>query len=107
MSDSGFGSPDGTPDWLFGRWRLLRADPELDFTPGVRMDFRPGGHLMYTLPLEGREYDVALIYRVEGETLRTDNPSAPHATSTRFTLGAGGVLHLDFAGASAWFVRES
>jgi hypothetical protein len=101
-----FGAPDDTPPWLLGSWRLLRADPALEFAPGVRMEFLAGGRLRYTIPLAGREAVVPLIYRVEGDVLRTDNPAAPHATATPFALGAGDVLVFDFSGALAWFVRE-
>ena len=94
------------PPWLLGRWRLLRADPPLDFTPGTQMDFRERGDLRYRIPVEGREQEFALLYVVEGDVLRTDNPRAPHATATHFHLGAGGVLVFDFAGALAVFVRE-
>ena len=97
---------DSTPEWLFGRWRLMRSDPVLDFGPGVRMEFCPGGHLRYTLAVEGHELVVPLIYRVTGDLLETDNPSAPHAMSTHLSLGAGDMLILDFAGARAMFVRE-
>ena len=107
MPDREFGAPDETPAWLLGRWRLLRADPTLDLAPGVRMEFRSGGRLLYSIPVEGREHLIPLVYRVRGDILRTDNPAAPHATATRFALGAGGVLTFDFAGALAWFVRES
>jgi hypothetical protein len=98
---------DSVPRWLLGRWHLLRAEASLDFAPGVRMDFRPGGRLLYTITVEGREHVIELLYRVDGNTLRTDNPAAPHATSTRFAQGAGGVLEFDFAEGRAWFVRES
>ena len=98
---------DSVPRWLLGRWRLLRAEASLDFAPGVRMDFRPAGRLIYTIAVEGREHLIELLYRVEGDVLRTDNPAAPHATSTRFAQGAGGVLEFDFAEGRAWFVRES
>jgi hypothetical protein len=91
---------------LLGRWRLLRADSTLGFAAGVRMEFLPDGQLRYTIPVDGREMVVELIYRVEGDILRTDNPVAPHATATRFEFGPGDVLILDFAGARAWFVRE-
>lgn len=91
---------------LLGRWRLLRADSVLEFAAGVRMEFLPDGHLLYSIPVNDRELVVELIYRVEGETLRTDNPLAPHATATRFEFGAGEVLILDFAGPRAWFIRE-
>jgi len=106
MRDDHFGDPDEVPDWLLGQWRLLRAEAGLDFAPGVRMDFEPGGRLRYSFVVDGRLHEVGLVYRVEADVLRTDNPAAPHATATRFALGAGGVLVFDFAGARAWFVRE-
>lgn len=96
--------PSGGP--LLGRWRLLRADAALEIAAGVCMEFLPDGQLLYTIPVQERSMVVELIYRVEGNTLLTDNPVAPHATSTRFELGAGDVLILDFAGPRAWFVRE-
>ena len=97
---------DPTPSWLFGRWRLMRSDPSLDFGPGVRMEFQRGGHLRYILSVDGRELVVPLVYRTTGDLLETDNPAASHVMSTRFTLGAGDMLILDFAGAQAIFVRE-
>lgn len=99
--------PRVAPAWLLGRWRLLRADAALDFAPGVRMEFRAGGRLDYTIDVGGREQVVALVYRVDGDTLRTDNPANPHAVSTHFSQGEGGVLVFDFSGARAWFVRET
>lgn len=105
MSDDADRTGDAPP-WLLGRWRLLRADPALDFAPGVGMEFLPHGRLRYTIRLEGREHAIALIYRVEGDMLQTDNPSAPHRASTRFTRGDGDVLLLDFSGARAVFVRQ-
>src|SRR4029450_4749511 len=95
-----------TPSWLFGSWRLMRSDPSLDFGPGVRMEFQPGAHLPYPLSVDGRGPVGPLVYRATGDLLETDNPAAPHAMSTRFTLGAGDMLILDFAGAQAIFVRE-
>jgi hypothetical protein len=97
---------DPAPPWLLGRWRLLRSDPSLDFGPGVRMEFRVGGHLRYTLAVDGRELVVPLVYRTTGDLLETDNPAASHVMSTRFTRGAGDMLILDFAGAQAIFIRE-
>lgn len=93
-------------DPLIGCWRLLRADASLDFAPGVRMDFRSGGRLMYGFDAGDRRQVVPLLYRVEGDVLHTDNPATTHEVSTHFAIGAGDVLILDFAGARAWFVRE-
>jgi hypothetical protein len=97
---------DPVPPWLLGCWRLMRSDPTLDFGPGVRMEFLLGGHLRYILSIDGHELVVPLVYRTTGDLLETDNPAAPHAMSTRFSLGAGDMLILDFAGAHAIFVRE-
>jgi hypothetical protein len=104
VSEPAFDDP--APAWLLGSWRLMQSDPTLDFGPGVRMEFQRGGHLRYRLAVDGRELVVPLIYRTTGDLLETDNPAAPHAMSTRFSLGAGDVLILDFAGARAMFVRE-
>ncbi len=97
---------DAMHDWLLGTWRLMRADSSLDFAPGVRMEFRADGSLLYHIDVGGRDEVIDLRYRVDGETLYTDNPSAPHSMSVRILHGAGDVLHLDFAGAHAWLVRE-
>jgi hypothetical protein len=94
------------PDWLLGTWRLMRADAALDFAPGVRMEFCLAGVLRYHVDVGGRDQIVALVYRVEGDVLHTDNPAAPHSTSVRIVHGAGDVLLLDFAGAHALLVRE-
>ncbi|HEU4631765.1 MAG TPA: hypothetical protein VFS08_18595 [Gemmatimonadaceae bacterium] len=91
---------------LHGRWRLLRAHPSLDFAPEAGMDFRAHGELIYSFAVGERRYEIALLYRVSGDVLRTDNPAAPHATAVRFRIGAGDVLVLDFAGAEACFLRD-
>lgn len=98
---------DAPPGWLLGRWRLMRADAELDLAPDTLMDFREGGELLYTLTVQGSEFEIPLVYRVEGDVLLTENPAAPHTTSAKFALGAGQVLVFDFAGPRAFFVRES
>lgn len=101
-------SPDShaVPDWLLGRWRLLRAEAGLDFAPGVAMEFGSGGRLRYTFTVGDRAQTVALVYQVHGSTLRTDNPAAPHAVETHFKRGEAGVLEFDFSGVRAWFVKE-
>ena len=107
MADDAPLDPHTVPDWLFGRWRLLRAEAALDFAPGVSMEFLPGGRLLYGMVVDGHAHVVRLIYQIEGDMLRTDNPDHPHATSSRIALGEGGVLVVDFSGNRAWFVRES
>lgn len=92
--------------WLLGTWRLLRADAALDFAPGVRMEFRADGDLVYHIDVGGTDQSIRLRYRVDGDVLHTENPAAPHSMSVHITHGAGDVLQLDFGGASAWLLRE-
>ena len=92
--------------WLLGTWRLMRADAELDFAPGVRMEFRSEGELRYHIDVGGRDQVIELRYRVDGDTLHTENPASPHAMSVGISHGVGDVLRLDFAGSLAWLVRE-
>ena len=105
MSVPGNGGPT-PPARLLGCWRLVRADDDLDFAPGVRMEFQQGGRLRYEFDVGDRRQVVHLLYRVEGDTLHTDYPATSHARSTRFHIGAGDVLVFDFVGPRAWFVRE-
>lgn len=93
-------------DALLGTWRLLRADPSLDFAPGVRMHFAPGGRLDYSFETGHTRQVLQLVYRAEGDTLRTEYPGTTHEVAAHYEFGAGGVLLFDFAGARAWFVRE-
>jgi hypothetical protein len=95
-----------TDSRLIGRWRLVRADPSLDFAPSVCMEFLDGGRLRYEFHAGGNLQSLMLIYRIDGDLLYTDNPAAPHVQETRFRFGPGDVLTLDFAGAVAWFLRE-
>jgi hypothetical protein len=94
------------PAWLLGRWRLVHAESALGFMPGTRMEFHPDGALSYTIPVQGTEQVVALVYRAEGDLLRTENPYAPHATAIPFRQGPGDTLVLDFADSPAVLVRE-
>jgi len=93
-------------DRLLGRWRLLHAGGSLDFAPNARMEFLRGGRLRYSFDAGTLQQAIMLVYRVDGDMLLTDNPANPHARSTRFRFGAGDVLALEFAEATAWFVRE-
>ena len=84
----------------------MRADPELDFAPGVRMEFREEGQLHYHIDVGGRDQVVELLYRVEGDHLQTDYPTMSHSMSVRIVHGEGDILLLDFAGSRALLVRE-
>jgi hypothetical protein len=98
--------PHPVPAWLLGRWRLLRAEAG-STSPRASRWSSAGGRLRYSFDVGGRVQAIALVYQVEGNVLRTDNPSAAHAVETHFRLGEAGVLEFDFSGARAWFVKEA
>ena len=102
----GAGDPYGDAPWLLGRWRLLHAAPVLGFQGGTQMEFLPTGELAYTIVVQGSAHQVFLVYRVEGDVLRTENPEAPHATAIPFRAGPGDTLVLDFPDSPAVLVRE-
>ena len=104
--ESSFGGAAVTSDWLLGTWRLYRADDSLDFAPGVRMEFANEGVLRYHINVGGTDQVVNLLYRVEGDTLHTENLIEPHVVSVKFAREGEDVLALDFGGASAWLMRE-
>jgi hypothetical protein len=94
------------PAWLLGRWRLVHAAPSLGFIPGTRMEFAPDAMLRYLIPIEGTVQAIELVYRVDDDLLRTENPLAPHATAIPIHQGPGDTLVLDFADSPAVLVRE-
>ena len=70
------------------------------------MEFDADGKLRYLIPIDGSAQTIELIYRVEDDLLRTENPFAPHATATPFHQGPADTLVLDFADSPAVLVRE-
>lgn len=98
-------SPRGRAAALLGRWRLAEADGDLEVGDGVRMEFRRDGRLLYTILGDGRERITRLMYRVEGDTLITDQPLSNRQQKTKFTLLGPDTLVLDYGGSRAWFER--
>jgi hypothetical protein len=98
-------SPSGPAAALVGRWRLTGADGDLHLGEVVRMEFRRGGQLVYTIDAGDRDQIMLLTWRVEGDTLVTDQPSAPRIERTKFTLLGADTLVLDYGSSRAWFER--
>ncbi len=91
---------------LLGTWRLLRADPGLDFVPGMRMEFLEHGRLRYSFDVGEHREMIAMHYVVDGSTLRTEVPGTTHAVAAGFEFGPGNVLVFHFGDAKAWLLRE-
>ena len=89
---------------LLGRWKLLTADASLGLDPDAVMHFKTDGELVYIIPERERTSAIRLTYRVDGECLITNQPSAPREERTLFRL-AGDDLFLAYEGGSARFRR--
>ncbi|MBE7448007.1 MAG: hypothetical protein HS111_03700 [Kofleriaceae bacterium] len=93
---------------LVGSWMV---DPEDDVAlarfGNVVIRFAADGALTYTIRGDGKDQIVLLRYRVEGDELISNQPSAPRQERTRFRLASDGRLVLQNEGFSATFVRRS
>lgn len=88
---------------LVGCWHLVRVDGQ-PFEP-AEADFREDGMLYYSV-LSGTRWQIMkLTYRVDGDTLITDQPSSPREERTRFVLAQAGTLTLELGGVQGLFKR--
>jgi len=69
------------------------------------MDFMPSGDLLYCIEAASKWQVMRLSFRVEGETIITDQPSHPGEERTGFEFDSAGALVLDYDGLKAKFVR--
>jgi len=70
------------------------------------LEFEDDGQLTYTLHAKESEQKMFLTFRVDGETLVTDQPSSPREERTAYSIGADGRLTLWFGGQRSVYVRE-
>ena len=102
---SGHAPPAIAPSALLGCWRLARADAHLDLGEQARLEFRPGNDLRCTFVSKGKVRELQLAYWLEGDTLVTDQASAPREQRLQVHLESPTVLRLNYGGALAWFER--
>ena len=98
---------EGTP--LLGTWR---TDPNDRSSPReygeVSLRFEKDGILVYTVHLPNKEQIMRLTYRVDGNTLVTDQPSSPREERTEFFFTPDGRLAVKNAGSETptFYVRK-
>lgn len=98
-----FKRPKSPATPLLGCWQLMRSDD--GSTECAEVDFRPDGHLLYSVRTGDRWQIMKLVYKVEGDVLITDQPSSPRKERTRFALRENGNLMLEFGGRRSWYKR--
>lgn len=103
------------PNWLSGRARIdhdtrfvgcwHRVAPAVEGEDAVELQFKDDGQLRYCVLVNDKWQIVKLAYRVDGNTLVTDQPSAPSEERTRFSFQADGALVLDYEGERTTYHR--
>jgi hypothetical protein len=69
------------------------------------MAFGLNGELVYSIDTQEKMQIINLVYKVSGNTLITDQPSAPQKEYTKFYFEADGLLVLDYDGEKPKFQR--
>lgn len=93
---------------LIGSWKSDTDDPSTRVNYGeVTMTFYGDGRLTYTVHSKEKDEVMRLVYKVTGDELVTDQPSAPAEHRTKFGFDERGRLILDDAGERSRFVRVS
>ena len=90
---------------LIGTWVLVRTESDDDIGKGVTMEILEDGQLTYSIDQGDSIQIMKLVYRVEGDTLVTDQPSIPWEHSTRFWFEQE-MLVLEDEGRRSWFKRN-
>ncbi len=88
---------------LVGCWHLVRVEGQ-PYEP-AETDFREDGTLYYSVLAGTRWQIMKLTYRVGGDTIITNQPSAPREERTRFALAQDGTLTLESGGVQGLFRR--
>ena len=96
----------GAADRLIGRWTSDPDDKDSIRADGqVSLVFGSDGKLTYIMHGEKKDEIMALTYRVEGQVIITDQPSAPREERTTFMLTPEGKLVLEFGGIRSHYIR--
>ncbi len=91
---------------LLGRWRLDQGDKgAVERYGNTRLEFREDGTLLYTIVGSQKDEIAVLRFRVEGNVLVTDQPSAPREERTQFDIGADDRLFLNDDQGGAHYLR--
>lgn len=93
---------------IVGKWRSDPSDREAIQKYGeVSLDFHPHGGLTYSVHADGRRQIILLTYRIDGDVLITNQPSAAREERTEFTITPEGRLVLRFRDSPSIYLRES
>jgi hypothetical protein len=93
---------------LTGRWRIDPTDAKsLQMYGDVQIEFRPDGALIYTehSARDKKSNVILLTYRLDGEWLITNQPSAPREERTKVESLSKDVLVLSYGEQRTKYLR--
>ena len=93
---------------LIGSWNSDETDEATQKALGkVTMTFTEDGKLIYDLFEGGKQQRMNMVYKVQGDTIISDQPSHPQEQRTRYNIENGDKLILDFEGQKTIFNRSN
>ena len=93
----------GGNDRLIGKWLLVGPASHLDAGDGVEVEFADG-RLDYIIRDAGQKQIMKLMYRIDGDEIITNQPSAPREERSKFEF-VGDHLVVTFGGKRSQFSR--
>lgn len=92
---------------LIGSWNSDETDEATQKALGkVTMTFTEDGKLIYDIFEGGKQQRMNMVYKVQGDTIISDQPSHPQEQRTRYKVENGDKLILDFEGEKTVFNRS-
>lgn len=92
---------------LIGSWNSDKTDEITQKALGkVTMIFTEDGKLIYDIFEGGKQQRMNMVYKIQGDTIISDQPSHPQEQRTRYTIENGDKLILDFEGEKTIFKRS-
>jgi len=85
---------------LLGKWSSEPGSDEV-----TTLEFRKNGQLEYTICGAKKDQKIFLTYRVENNTLVTNQPSHPREERTPFALTEDGKLVLTYGNQRSLYIR--
>ncbi|MCW5967907.1 MAG: hypothetical protein KIT57_05300 [Blastocatellales bacterium] len=97
-----------TRKFLIGEWIIDPTDCESIKKYGiVSMKFKENGQLIYRNHFAGETKIMLLTYRIQGDLLITNQPSAPREEQTNYSITPEGKLVLLYGTRASRFIRSA
>ncbi|MCF2501371.1 hypothetical protein [Dyadobacter chenhuakuii] len=93
---------------LIGIWNSDQRDELTQKNVGkVTMRFMSDGQLLYDINAGNKLQRMNLVYKINGDTIISNQPSHPQEEKTKFRIEDDNKLIMEFNGEKAVFLRET